>query len=95
MVDLIGEMEVRRQALHLSQDEVAARIGVSQGHYSKIIKGKAPLTPKMAERMTGWLASAGPLDRDNAQEILEKCMELMHLLQRYVGAGAAATSEEK
>lgn len=95
MIDLVDEMEVRRQALRLSQHDVAARIGVSQGQYSKVIKGKVPLTPKMAARMTGWLAGTGALDKDDAQEILDKCIELMHLLQRYVDTGAVAATNGK
>jgi transcriptional regulator with XRE-family HTH domain len=95
MIDLVDEIEVRRQALRLSQHDVAARIGVSQGQYSKLIKGKVPLTPKMAARMAGWLAGTGALDKDDAQEILDKCIELMHLLQRYVDAGAVAATNGK
>lgn len=83
MVDLIGEMETRRQALRLSQETVASQIGVSQGQYSKVIMRRVPLTPKMASRMNGWLVSARAPSKGDAQAILDKCMELMHLVRQY------------
>ena len=95
MVDLIEEVEARRQALRLSQEKVAAEIGFSQGHYSKVTKGGVPMTPKMAAKMTNWLADEGALGKGSAEEILEKCMELMHLLRRYIDADATAVTKQK
>lgn len=84
MVDLIGEMEARRQVLRLSQEMVALQVGVSQGQYSKVVMRKVPLTPKMAARMNRWLSADSAPTKGDALAILEKCMELMHLLQQYV-----------
>lgn len=85
MVDLIDDVEGRRQATRMSQAEVAREIGISQGQLSKIMARKVALTSKMSIRMSRWLEErpeeAANLDR----EILEKCIDLMHLLQRRQG----------
>jgi|JI10StandDraft_1071094.scaffolds.fasta_scaffold2254938_1 transcriptional regulator with XRE-family HTH domain len=82
MVDLIDEVETRRQALRLSQAEVAGALGVSQGQISKVIARKVALTGKMSARLTTWLGLREPAPTDLDEEILNKCMELMHLMRR-------------
>ncbi|MCB1381307.1 MAG: helix-turn-helix transcriptional regulator [Alphaproteobacteria bacterium] len=86
MSDLIAEVENVRQSARMSQAEVAHQMGVSQGQYSKVVANRVPLAPKMAAKMKAWLeqneATAVSIDR----EILEKCIELMHLLRARVEA---------
>jgi hypothetical protein len=45
------EAEFRRQQLGLSQDELAARIGCSQGQYANAIRGHDPLSAFVANRL--------------------------------------------
>jgi transcriptional regulator with XRE-family HTH domain len=74
-----------------SQDQVARALGVSQGHYSKVITARVPLTDKLKARMEAWLAAHGtPVTGDDASRrmhelaasIRRECMELMHLVGR-------------
>lgn len=51
-------VERTRQSLSLTQNEVAAACGISQGHYSKVLGGLK--TGKRTERaLLVWLANAG------------------------------------
>lgn len=58
MEDVRRRTEERRLELGLTQGSVAAALGVSQPHYSKVVGGVAALTPATAEAMEGWLQSA-------------------------------------
>ncbi|WP_151720160.1 helix-turn-helix domain-containing protein [Gemmobacter serpentinus] len=85
MADLIDQIEDARQAGRMSQSEIALELGISQGQYSKLIQRKVPLTKKLGARiqqtLEGRLASSVDLD----QQILSKCIELMHLFKRKYG----------
>ncbi|MCG7625079.1 aldehyde dehydrogenase family protein [Epibacterium sp. Ofav1-8] len=71
----------------LDQAEVAHQMGVSQGQYSKVVAGRVPLAPKMEARMKAWLERRESRVASGDQEILEKCIELMHLLRARIGEG--------
>lgn len=87
MSDLIAEVESVRQSERMSQAEIAHQTGVSQGQYSKVVAGRVPLTPKMAARMRAWLERREQKSMSNDREILDKCIELMHLLRARVAEG--------
>ncbi len=72
--------------MRLSQSEIAQRLGCTQGHYSKVIKGKAPLSPKLSARMKKWVKAEGVSDAEEGRKIVEKCIELMHMVERFVGS---------
>ncbi|WP_323717270.1 helix-turn-helix transcriptional regulator [Paracoccus aminovorans] len=86
MVDLIEDVEARRQAARMSQAEIARELGISQGQLSKVMARKVALTSKMTARMSRWLGKDSKGAEDLDQEILKKCIELMHLLQRRHGS---------
>lgn len=84
MTDLLEEVEGKRLKLRLSQSEVAEYLAVSQGHYSKVMARKAPLTRKVAARMREFLVERVAVPATDAKVALEKCMELMHFLRGLV-----------
>jgi transcriptional regulator with XRE-family HTH domain len=74
-----------------SQQQVARALGVTQGHYSKVITSKTPLSDKLKVRMEAWLAERGTIVAGDAASrrmhelaasIRRECMELMHLVGR-------------
>lgn len=86
MRDLIAEVESLRQSERMSQAEVAGQLGVSQGQYSKVVAKRVPLAPKMAAKLAAWLNQRDATTANLDREILDKCIELMHLLQERVNA---------
>jgi len=90
MSNLIEEVENVRQSERMSQAEVAHQMRVSQGHYSKVVANRVPLAPKMAARMKAWLEQRKQTAANIDREILDKCIELMHLLSARVGAAEAS-----
>ncbi|MYA86853.1 MAG: helix-turn-helix transcriptional regulator [Boseongicola sp. SB0662_bin_57] len=93
MTDLIATTENLRRSERMSQAEVAREMGISQGHYSKVVAKRVPLAPKMATRVTVWLQQRETTSAGVDHEIITKCMELMHLLQERVRS--APESEDK
>ena len=94
MVDVVGSVEEARRQERLSQLEVAQSLGVTQGHYSKVVAGRVSLSPALAERMEQWLVESGRQRGGNAStrrmrelatSIRSQCMELMHLATRTTG----------
>lgn len=63
-VKLLKEVERRRVGAKLTQAALAASLGVTQGHYSKVVGEIVPLSPGLAERMGEWLETARPERRD-------------------------------
>ncbi|WP_156843245.1 helix-turn-helix domain-containing protein [Novosphingobium aquimarinum] len=47
MAEVIHEIERIRLAARISQAEISLTLGVTQGHYSKVINGKAELSLKL------------------------------------------------
>lgn len=91
MTDSIQAADVARRRLRLRQGEVARELGITQGHYSKVLNRHAPLTHKLDQRIMEWLSSrAQPTDgdaasarmRDLAASIRGQCIELMHLVEQ-------------
>lgn len=54
----LTQFDERRKAAGWSQAAVAAACGMTQGHYSKIIAGHVPLSPKAKAALEGWSPSA-------------------------------------
>lgn len=90
MSDLLLDLEKVRFRARLSQEQIARALGVTQGHYSKLITGKVPLRAHLQGRIEAWLERQGsargasePVDRINelASSIRRQCIELMHLVQ--------------
>jgi transcriptional regulator with XRE-family HTH domain len=90
MSDLLATIEAARFRGRLSQSEVARVLGVTQGHYSKVIMRRVPLTAGLCERMEAWLErQEAPLELNPAAErihelvssIRRECIELMHLVR--------------
>jgi len=88
MAEVIHEIERIRLAARISQAEVSLVLGVTQGHYSKVINGKAELSLKLHERMQEWINSQANTGHETATarrmkqlaiSIRQQCMELMHL----------------
>lgn len=87
-------VEAARRRLGKSQAEVATALGITQGHYSKVVKGRVPLSPSLEGRMKKWLeegmqplvvdASAHRM-RELAVSIRMQCTELMHIAERALG----------
>lgn len=82
------------QAARLSQAAVARALGVTQGHYSKVVSNRAPLTERLKEHMESWLVKQGATGSGSeatlrmqqlASSIRRECMELMHLAGMIVG----------
>lgn len=57
MSELIETVERRRLDAGLSQTAVAALLGISQPHYSKVVGGVATLTDELAGLMAAWLGA--------------------------------------
>lgn len=97
--DVIGALERARRQRRLSQTDLANKLEVTQGHYSKVARGLVPLSGKMAKRVDAWLAvHGGPAEGDDtaalrmqelAISIRTQCMELMHLAERVIGKAKA------
>ncbi len=88
MAEVIHEIERIRLAARISQAEISLTLGVTQGHYSKVINGKAELSSKLQERMQAWISAQGDAGHETttarrmkqlAVSIRQQCMELMHL----------------
>ncbi len=87
-------VEVARRRLGRSQAEIATALGITQGHYSKVVKGRVPLSPALEGRMKEWLEegmqplivdSSAHRMRELAVSIRMQCTELMHIAERVLG----------
>ncbi len=88
MAELIHDVERIRLAARILQAEISLILGVTQGHYSKVINGKAELSTKLQERMQDWISTRDEVGSETttarrmkhlAVSIRQQCMELMHL----------------
>jgi hypothetical protein len=82
-------VEQARLKVRLSQAQLGRTLEITQGHYSKVMSGKAPLTDDLWQKMEAWLKTQegpviGPQVSRRMQElaasIRRECMELMHLV---------------
>lgn len=94
-MDLILSVEEARRARRMSQAQVAEALGITQGHYSKVVAARVALSARLAERMQAWLAKGRETTLGNdatrrihslAASIRHECMELMHLVGLAEGA---------
>lgn len=88
MIDSAIATEEARRRDRLSQKEIADLLEITQGHYSKVIRGLVPLSTTLDGSMKAWLESKGhPVTVDAksvrmrklAASIQAQCIELMHL----------------
>lgn len=88
MENLTKLLEMRRLERRMSQSELAAILGVTQGHYSKISSGKLKLSRKLRASAEQWLGSFSPDYSDSDSVRLKQllgiidasCAEAMHIL---------------
>ena len=71
--ELLAALEERRLKAGASQTTWAAQLKVSQGHYSKIIRGLVPLSYKARARVTALLETEADTASNFEQRILETC----------------------
>jgi transcriptional regulator with XRE-family HTH domain len=62
-------VEARRRLLKTTQQVLAEQLGMTQGHYSKLVRGRAPLGGAAEVQLKRWLARAHPAPRRRAKEI--------------------------
>jgi transcriptional regulator with XRE-family HTH domain len=97
MTDVLESIERVRHARRLSQKAIADALGVTQGHYSKAVRGLVPLSVKLEVQIQAWIERNGRMPGEDdrvarrmgelAASIQAQCMELMHL----TGLAAAAS----
>ena len=59
MSKIVTTTERLRRAHGMTQLDLAARLGISQAHYSKVAGGLVPLSEGLAERMAAWVSEVG------------------------------------
>jgi transcriptional regulator with XRE-family HTH domain len=96
MIDPRPRVEAARLASRLSQAQLAGLLGVTQGHYSKVVTAKVPLSEALRLRMQDWLGAQGDGTarsdarhrmQELAASIRRECMELMHLVETAEAVG--------
>jgi transcriptional regulator with XRE-family HTH domain len=76
--DLIAKAEARRRVLRLSQQQLAEQLGVTQGHYSKLVRRQVPLAPAAETKLKDWLEQSHK-DSDRKCEETERLAGLIAL----------------
>jgi len=88
-MDLMLSVDEARRARRMSQAEIAKALGITQGHFSKVLTKSVPLSAKLKVRMEVWLSDgdhaaigdvASRRISELAMSIRRECMELMHLV---------------
>lgn len=88
MSSLLMSLESARKARHLRQTELAEMLEVTQGHYSKVVKGVVPLSASLEIRIRKWIDAQGVQvdEQDRARRMKElansihsQCIALMQL----------------
>ena len=72
---LLEKMERARLARRFTQHAVAKQLGITQPHYSKIVRGTAALTNGMHDAMDAWLER-------NPAPSMQRTDELIRLTRR-------------
>ena len=90
--ELTAEVEGQRRAAGLTQEAIASFVGMSQGHYSKLVSGKVEPGPKAIANLHRWLSGRVTIPpspdkreaemRRLAAEIAMQCMRLTDLAVR-------------
>lgn len=68
--DLLEKVEQARLERRFTQSAVAETLGITQPHYSKIVRGAVTLTADMHDAMTGWLDRNPPDPKSSSDELL-------------------------
>ena len=88
MADLPERVERIRLRTRLSQAQLARTFEITQGHYSKVMSGKVPISAGLRGRMEAWLQSQSESGgneqvawrmQELAASIRRECIELMQL----------------
>lgn len=88
MNNLREMVEHARLRVRLSQAQLAQKLQITQGHYSKVMSGKVPLTLDLQQKMETWLKLQSTSVTEEqiawrmqklASSIRSECMELMQL----------------
>lgn len=97
--DSISHVENVRRQLRKRQAEVARALGITQGHYSKVVSRRTPAGIDLSTRMATWAEAHDPT-RDLppedvsarmaalANSIQAQCAELLTLASRSPGGAA-------
>jgi transcriptional regulator with XRE-family HTH domain len=83
MSNLIARLEQARVAARMSQQQLGTKLGVTQGHYSKVVTGRAPLSEGLRENIETWLKAQGT--DDGASEVTKRMQELAASIRRECG----------
>lgn len=92
--DLVDEVERRRVLQRIAQRRLATDLQITQGHYSKIIRGKIPVGKRAVAAMSAWLEvqSGPPRDAKRSLSIVElageismQCIKLARLMGEIEG----------
>jgi transcriptional regulator with XRE-family HTH domain len=84
----MARLEQARLAARMSQQQIAQKLGVSQGHYSKVVTARVPLGDVLRENVEAWLktqigdgtaSDATKRMHELAASIRRECAELMQL----------------
>ena len=90
--DLVAQVKRRMERVGANQRQVASRVGLSQGHLSKILSERIRPGAKTANSLREWIQSGSPADDDPDVRALlnrlvqmhpqgkQKTMQLMHLI---------------
>lgn len=62
--DVVAAVNARKLDLRIGQKQLEAETGLSQGHLSKILSKKVPLTEKSRAALEKWLAANSRESRD-------------------------------
>lgn len=84
-------MELARLERRFTQDAVAKQLGITQPHYSKIVRGAVTLTCDMHEAMHGWLSRNPPRSKPRSDEL----MRLTRRIERDVAKLNRLLAEDK
>lgn len=86
---IVSAAEAARKTAGLTQARMAIAVGMTQGHYSKLVAGKVPAGRKALDALSAWLEregapAANPQSRQLemkrlADEIAMQCMKLARL----------------
>ena len=66
--ELIAKIEARRRLLRLSQQGLAQQLGMTQGHYSKLVRRQVPLAQAAETKMKDWLKQSHKGSRRTGEE---------------------------
>jgi hypothetical protein len=58
--DLVEMILERMHRADVTQDSIASSVGVSQGHFSKVLARKTPISRKLEARMRQYLSANSP-----------------------------------